>query len=301
MKPRDAFTLVELLVVIAIIALLMALLLPAVQSAREAARRTQCINKIRQISLACLQFESTHGTLPPLITLRPRGGSLSWSYVVMPFMEEPAIYEAMEAVEDWELELLPPPREPRKPARADVYQCPSTPGYPAYQGKHQIISGDHIVADAIGTRDFVAPIYLSSDGHGVWYGPVNGNGIVTRKGVNYQPQILIGARMQSATDGLSKTILVAERAGAPWQYDESKRRRKSTVHCSWILCFAERNLLGEEVNHYNVTTIYSFHPGGANVAFCDGTVRFIEESIPRQVLRSLLVRDDGQPIDWGGF
>src|SRR5262249_18446583 len=88
---RRAFTLIELLVVIAIIAVLIALLLPAVQSAREAARRAQCVNNLKQIGLACLNYESGLGTLPP-----GTKGSLwgTWMLFVLPYCEQSGLYNA---------------------------------------------------------------------------------------------------------------------------------------------------------------------------------------------------------------
>src|SRR6476620_11590612 len=89
--PRRGFTLIELLVVIAIIAVLIALLLPAVQAAREAARRAQCVNNLKQIGLACLNYESALGCLPP-----GTKGSLwgTWMLFVLPFAEQQALYNA---------------------------------------------------------------------------------------------------------------------------------------------------------------------------------------------------------------
>src|SRR3954452_8651314 len=88
---RRGFTLIELLVVIAIIAVLIALLLPAVQSAREAARRSQCVNNLKQIGLACMNYESTMSVLPPGIK-----GSIwgTWMVFVVPFTEQQALYNA---------------------------------------------------------------------------------------------------------------------------------------------------------------------------------------------------------------
>ena len=96
-KSRGAFTLVELLVVIAIIGILVALLLPAIQSAREAARRTSCVNGLKNIALACLNYESSKGSLPPGSTLAaPNKGTASgigWPVLILPYVEESTVSE----------------------------------------------------------------------------------------------------------------------------------------------------------------------------------------------------------------
>jgi prepilin-type N-terminal cleavage/methylation domain-containing protein/prepilin-type processing-associated H-X9-DG protein len=93
---RGAFTLVELLVVIAIIGVLVALLLPAVQSAREAARRTQCLNHLKQHSLGCLNFENTRGHIPKgnyATGVWPEGGNVSWMFVALGYVEAGNLYQ----------------------------------------------------------------------------------------------------------------------------------------------------------------------------------------------------------------
>src|SRR5215472_7250827 len=103
LRPRWGFTLVELLVVMAIIAILISLLLPAVQKAREAANRTSCINNLKQLGLATLNFESAHKCLPPARIMRvnkdnddddlkPRGGA-TWAIFLLPYLEQENAYE----------------------------------------------------------------------------------------------------------------------------------------------------------------------------------------------------------------
>ena len=96
MRQKHAFTLVELLVVIAIIAMLVTLLLPAVQAAREAARRAQCQNNLKQLSLGCINYEGANGHYPESITPGPCCGTQSyesWTIVILPFMEEQGLYD----------------------------------------------------------------------------------------------------------------------------------------------------------------------------------------------------------------
>src|SRR5438067_738206 len=102
MKPRPprrgGFTLVELLVVIAIIGVLVALLLPAVQAAREAARRSQCANNLKQLSLAVTQFHDAHGTVPPIVARSPTPDwGNGWGFIpfMLPFLEQQPLYDTI--------------------------------------------------------------------------------------------------------------------------------------------------------------------------------------------------------------
>src|SRR6476660_3591499 len=95
-RTRLGFTLVELLVVIAIIGVLVALLLPAVQTARESARRTQCINHLKQFSLGCLNFEQARGIVPKgsyATGTWPEGGGVSWMFVALGYAEQSNLYD----------------------------------------------------------------------------------------------------------------------------------------------------------------------------------------------------------------
>jgi prepilin-type N-terminal cleavage/methylation domain-containing protein len=107
LASRKAFTLVELLVVIAIIGILVALLLPAVQAAREAARRTQCQNRIKQIALSCLNYHDTNKNFPSATDVLPKGAAAPnatyWSYLVqiLPFMEESNVHDRIDFKVFW--------------------------------------------------------------------------------------------------------------------------------------------------------------------------------------------------------
>ncbi len=134
----NGFTLVELLVVIAIISVLVGLLLPAVQSARESARRVQCANNLKQLSLALLNYEQAHKALPPCGLVRPQfdskhhvdiyhpfnGKQISWIVLVLPFLDQVAVYEEF----DLSIYLSNQPREPQKRFLPSLL-CPSDEGH----------------------------------------------------------------------------------------------------------------------------------------------------------------------------
>lgn len=134
--PRRGFTLIELLTVIAIVGVLISLLLPAVQAAREAARRMQCSSNLRQIALAAAGYESTHGVLPPSAILNPArkfyrgysypvvdhqsGKQFSWAVILLPFLEQQNLYNAFELSKS----VFQQSREPQSQA-VSSYLCPS--------------------------------------------------------------------------------------------------------------------------------------------------------------------------------
>jgi prepilin-type N-terminal cleavage/methylation domain-containing protein/prepilin-type processing-associated H-X9-DG protein len=125
-KARHGFTLVELLVVIAIIGVLVALLLPAVQSARESARRTQCINHLKQFSLGCLNFENTRGIVPKgsyasASDKFPEGGGVSWMFVALGYMEQGNLYDRVVASGSLNNAVT----QGILPAKLPIIRCPS--------------------------------------------------------------------------------------------------------------------------------------------------------------------------------
>src|SRR5436190_1593905 len=125
-RPRWGFTLVELLVVIAIIGVLVALLLPAVQSARESARRTQCINHLKQFSLGCLNFEVTRGYVPKggfaaSTDKFPEGGGVSWMFVTLGYMEQGNLYDRVVAAGSLNNAVA----QGVLPATLKIIRCPS--------------------------------------------------------------------------------------------------------------------------------------------------------------------------------
>ena len=200
---RPAFTLIELLVVIAIIAVLIALLLPAVQSAREAARRAQCVNNLKQIGLAFHNYESTVGAFPPTTILvpAPTGGPGTWLFEsswssfarVAPFWEQGNLYNAM----NFNLTYSAPPNTTVAISPLSMLFCPSDPGA-------------HTDDGSLGSTGYATTSYGTCDGD--WYvwsvnwGSTNSVGPMNRSlfGPNF------ARRIAMVTDGLSNTLMVAE-------------------------------------------------------------------------------------------
>jgi len=200
---RRGFTLIELLVVIAIIGVLIALLLPAVQAAREAARRMQCTNNLKQIGLALHNYESANGAFPPTTILIPAatGGPGTWAFEsswsafarVAPFMEQGSLYNAM----NFNLTYSDPPNITVSISPLNLLLCPSDPGGGIDDGK---LAGSGYAATSYGTCD------------GDWYvwsvnwGTTNSVGPINRSmfGPNF------ARKFSDVIDGTSNSLAVSE-------------------------------------------------------------------------------------------
>lgn len=344
---RTGFTLVELLVVIAIIGILIALLLPAVQSAREAARRSQCANNLKQLGLGFHNFASAYGGFPPRRWMRSTqgigGGYTGWGTFLLPFIEQKTIYDHY----DWNYDFYDPVNQPAVETKLSVFICPSSPRSadiictgPATPGSLSYGSGQTYTVKA--WIDYLVPngLSLPKTGWGTslpsW--PNSGNehhalvdSCITVSG-------LIGAnatdsraprKLADISDGLSNTLLVNETAGWPHQYRGRQRTRLDNYSSggvanslgnrgSWAgwqsfayITYSSDGLMSSSanptagdvvscaVNCYNKTQPYSFHPGGAQVLYCDGSVRFLAETVTPTAFAQILFVDDGQVITDG--
>ncbi|MGB8852354.1 MAG: DUF1559 domain-containing protein [Pirellulales bacterium] len=361
-----AFTLVELLVVIAIIGTLIGLLLPAVQSARESARRASCSNNLRQLPLAFHNYESARKTLPPLMrrygsdAITPEAAGCepgmafrSWAADVLPFLEETAVMSAYDLSKNWWVNadnsvppggtanvLDTPVTGNRALVRTQfpVMQCPSSSFSNRIQDKIEASAskprktgacGDYFLVAGTGTNfktlaslpDWPAAALPGPTEQ--WSGCVNSK---VNSAVN-RPR----STLAKITDGLSKTILLAECAGREDVWRAGQRtpanadNTAGNTACAraqggaWATNdnphgFGEKQdawcpagtspLSGRipaelfRVNGSNESgwLIYAFHTGGANIAMCDGAVRFVSEDTSVQVLGQLATRAGGEAV-----
>lgn len=342
LRARRGFTLIELLVVIAIIAVLIALLLPAVQMARESARRMSCLNNLKQISLGMTNFEHIHGHYP-----YSRTGSL-WR--ILPFVEQEALYQPFEAA------VHPTTPEWGYNGDMDAGWGPEVRdafGYtvPSYKCPSSASDGYFTMSDALGefdvqSADYVTPRIpaLRPVGHPLYYQSgqpqMNMNTAMTPPGSrNFDPRNK-GARAGEITDGFSNTLMYYECAGSPFLFVNGTRM-EGDARISWagagdgvkMRAYRSDNLTAEStprnsgrgapsppdspmdcnlpaaweaaedvcgtytfINHTNSGQPYSFHPGGVNIALCDGSSRFLSESVDLAIFLNLMLRDDGQVI-----
>lgn len=319
MRSRRAFTLVELLVVIAVVVLLVALLLPAALAAREAARRSQCSSNKRQVALAVLGHVSASNRLPSMVDRRfqplwnqPNAGrkaSVSWRFTILPFLEEQSIYEALQDPNAWHLAFdRQRPSEPSTPMAVPVFRCPSDPG-PYFLERGEVITseGRGVLFDALQPADCAAPFRISnfplprgdfmlSQHHGAWFGTRSYNRDLRDSDNDYRLNARFeAARLERITDGLSRTVLVAEKAGGTFLYD-GNRESPVPKRSAWAWIFTAGGFQIEwttpTINRNNTDGVFSFHDG-AHTVMCDGSGRFLTEDITPSVLGALLIRNDG--------
>lgn len=212
------FTLIELLVVIAIIAILIALLLPAVQQAREAARRTQCKNNLKQLALALHNYESTHSTFP-MSRITIQGSVNPWSVMILPFIEQANLYSAWDFNRSWNHA----PNLQLASTILPAWQCPSTPTV----GTVPTTQVHDTARDPSGAKSLVWPAAgLGPNDYGtineVRWAFYESNGMARPSGSG---RGLPGAmarnaitRIRDITDGLSNTVMISETAGRPRHY-----------------------------------------------------------------------------------
>lgn len=292
---RRGFTLVELLVVIAIIALLVALLLPAVNAAREAARRTQCKNNLRQVGLAVVTFESAKRGLPIGRESTNQIG-VSWAFHILPFMEEQPIHDAYDKTK--RVDHVANSTAMRSPVAA-MY-CP-TRRAPAADRDFDNNEGPSQVRGVAAGGDFCA-----AAGTIARYG-INGSG---RPIPRIDPKsagcmfTFSKIKLRQVRDGVSKTIAVGERHIPPVDPQENPRRQQSTIGDTAF--FASDNWrailsgalggIATGPEDRDAEKFGSEHAGICQMVFLDGHVDSLDRSITEAALQSLCTIGDGSTV-----
>ena len=325
---RGGFTLVELLVVIAIIAVLIGLLLPAVQSAREAARRSSCTNNLKQIGLSLLNYADAKRGLPPsYVDNVPQSNSstaatdnlvVAWSALILPFMEQDALFDDfLGATNRLTLNYQNTAAAAAVARRrVDAFNCPSNP-------------------PRSGRGGFGMINYGANAGNGAWSNSIWGGGQRNPGGL---PGVFnvddreVSRKLELISDGQSKTVMVAERssrpdsAGGPAMCGTNGSGAPAT--CAWAGgIWAGPTLTGQggwnsgvnpsDVEVYGGSAGYwinrslwdwgaswttsSPHGSGLQVVSADGSVRFVSENISDVAWTRLMHRADNQVIPADGW
>lgn len=320
---RYGLTHVELLAVVGIAGILLALLIPAVQGARESARRFACQNNLKQTAMAILNSESTHGSLPSLYNCsflkQPRSASdefhfHSWRVAILPFIEQSVIFDRI----DFGRAATDPGNLKNIATSIPVFRCPSTNSPSVTVPEIGVFPDGGSVVNVIGPAarsDYEAVLGLLPD-------PVSTSllDMLQRArfgpwgGIRYLPMstAITGARIASykdgrlrdTIDGLSQTILVGERSGRPDYYDDGKLidafpyvppndQKIDSQQAAWCVSTHFPQLLFEphqSINDSNYGGLFGFHKSGANVALADGSVRLLSVSTSTTTLNALVTR-----------
>lgn len=345
-RRKRGFTLVELLVVIAIIGILVALLLPAVQAAREAARRMSCGNNLKQLALAMHNYHDTYKTFPHSSRASTPGGwGPSWYVNTLPFCEQQPMHDAFEW--GWDDGWLPQIAAGHAGAitvanlggagNAEAYLsyavCPSSPLEPILPNGTIKMTLPSYVAINGATADSISEAAGTPQPNSYannCNGGANVNGCGWRSNLSSQHGVFTSGktyRFRDITDGTANVLMLSE--NSDWTFDPAKTLKTDLrngapwgwpMGSTWSLWHSGGSLPGRngwtnciryqpnsdstglpgaltDHNDRLNAPLTSAHPGGIQGALCDGSVRFIAETIQLDTLKHLAARDDGIPLD----
>lgn len=293
---KRGFTLIELLVVIAIIAILIALLLPAVQQAREAARRTQCRNNLKQIGLAMHNYHDTHLVFPPGVIT---ANGYAWGTFILPFIDQAPLYNAMDPGDINDLSDSAQLARCRTVLKA--YICPSDPWrLPQTNTNYNV----RITPPGGTATNFQIAMSNYTGNSGTTNGNCEGETNVGTGILSMNSNIAV----QHVTDGTSNTLLCGERGTeSPAMYGALWAGTNAPYSNCALNGNHNYNNLSITMNTYGIINATSStsqhrgwsssHEGGAHFLLADGAVRFISENVNQDnVLEYLAHRTDNNTV-----
>lgn len=332
-ETKQGFSLIELLVVIAIVGILIGLLLPAVQSVREAARRTQCLNNLRQLGLAVMNYESAFKYLPPSRTGLPTAPTVpvdlaisasvgngisahqSWLTLILPYLEQSQLADIYDFKKSWFDETPPSPATNNLTVTSTpvaTFQCPSTPGTDRKDVYHvyNAAAGDYSSINEVKPKVYTQVLGISPSP------PQSARDGVLSKWMRNP--------LRNVLDGTSNTLMLAECSGAPDVYV----KRKLMTSADFALYTDDKVVLAggkyvladgtgwadpdrgfsingatdsglspygpRVMNGINASECFSFHPGGCSFVRADGSTEFVAETIDLAAFVARCTRAGGE-------
>ena len=327
---RSGFTLVELLVVIAIIGILVSLLLPAVQSAREAARRMQCSNNLKQLGLSLHNYESAYRAWPaqssgPSIGQQYVARRGSWFTAILPFFEQDGLYKSFDVKYHWHDTA----NQQAVMTNVPTLRCPSAPDRDGFEWTVLVDYANATTTTAtLSVRDFFKGAVTD-------YANIGGVGTQLNDALPVASRLsdpgncgilkTTAVKLAEVTDGLSNTILLGECAGRPKLYQNGRLIADGATPKTWsgsasvtrpfptggVWASHNKGFVVDgalpdgntavrpgtcSINCSNDNELYSFHSGGAEVLMADGSVKFISASLPIEQLVALVSRNGSEVV-----
>jgi prepilin-type N-terminal cleavage/methylation domain-containing protein len=325
-NSNSGFTLVELLVVIAIIGILIGMLLPAVQTVREAARRTECLNNMRQLGISLHNYESAHRAFPPSRLIPDKNsipGDLtngsgksafqSWTTLILPFVEQGNLADTFNYRTAW-FDNVESENHTTISTPLQLFRCPSTPTSERFDPYHVIgaAAGDYGSINEVKKKVYTRVLGVDA--------PDGSARIGLLSKFDKNP-------IASCLDGTSNTFFVSECAGQPEVFISGGRmtsedfanytddkviefngRLVPTDGCGWADPDCGFSVNGASpdgltkygptmINAINVSESFSFHPQGASFALADGSVRFVAADVSPSVFVGLCTRAGGEVLN----